>query len=890
MRVNWNKPAILWVLSVFVIVSCIYSYLLVGLPKLLNSDKMIAKYECFISEKVGFQVDIDDFQLKVNPDLSFEFDLKEISSLKDEIYINDLFYKSKVLSLKPAVFNADKLYLDLEKFKKVKKDKTKKNTSFDIENLPIPFVNISRANVKLNDKVSINAENVKSKKVDSRVETTLLAQVDLKNSVKPIIIGREGKIVYAKKWYLEGVSVEVGNLKLLFDGEGKKIYAKGLQLDGAELADTFLYFYKYRHPDKKNFLENFSNFKGYIDVDLAIDKNGFYGKCYGNDLKADFWTYKIPVSLPYTEFIFDKRQMRAKSNGKFGSEPVYTDVVIDGVATKTLHTVGNVKSRLTNNFTKKHFPIVSIQGNADAAVRYEVNNTVVDVDYSLDVPKNSNILSKYGNLDNIKFVRKIYAHTVKDGAEIKLNKVVYSLTDKGQQYDIFWGEGIFRKINKKFKPVEISFKTNGEISVGIIKSFIDNYFEQGRFSADLKYDFLKKAIKGSLVLKDLKRNDFLYMKNVNIDIIGNNIQMMLNGTFFDSPIRAKLVAKNNFNNGVVIDDIDINLDKYYVHRGNIDRVKSNLESEKSKTSAKKKKKRTTDYKFEIKRGKIRVGEIINPRFYLHDVVIKGNLKNNVVSFVVPETEYAKGSLSAIGKYNVANHSSDILFMATDIDSNEVATKFYNLPNQFQGSSYATLHFLSKNQLNEIRTESTFAIVDGFLPNLGDKEIIIDNPKKLKKFRFILKKYVNTPLSKICNIDFSKPNVFYSSLRGTFRTHNGVVRDIRVFSESNNLSMFIEGEYKIKTQEGNLVVWGRHNKAAEKKIKIFKVPLRLIYRVVFKPEKTYNINIDKINQIPPINADLKDESIFRVNVDGNLNSDNLKLKFNDIRKGGRVDKN
>ena len=126
MRVNWNKPAILWVLSVFVIVSCIYSYLLVGLPKLLNSDKMIAKYECFISEKVGFQVDIDDFQLKVNPDLSFEFDLKEISSLKDEIYINDLFYKSKVLSLKPAVFNADKLYLDLEKFKKVKKDKTKK--------------------------------------------------------------------------------------------------------------------------------------------------------------------------------------------------------------------------------------------------------------------------------------------------------------------------------------------------------------------------------------------------------------------------------------------------------------------------------------------------------------------------------------------------------------------------------------------------------------------------------------------------------------------------------------------------------------------------------------------------------------------------------------------
>ena len=97
---------------------------------------------------------------------------------------------------------------------------------------------------------------------------------------------------------------------------------------------------------------------------------------------------------------------------------------------------------------------------------------------------------------------------------------------------------------------------------------------------------------------------------------------------------------------------------------------------------------------------------------------------NIVNFIIPQTDYAGGILSAKGKYNVKSHASDINFYASDIDSNEVVTNIFNLPDQVKGSAYVTLHLISKNKLNDILAYATFAIKDGYLPKLGSKEFIL----------------------------------------------------------------------------------------------------------------------------------------------------------------------
>ena len=96
-------------------------------------------------------------------------------------------------------------------------------------------------------------------------------------------------------------------------------------------------------------------------------------------------------------------------------------------------------------------------------------------------------------------------------------------------------------------------------------------------------------------------------------------------------------------------------------------------------------------------------------------------------------------------------------------------------------------------------------------------------------------------------------------------------------------MFIEGDYDVDSEHADFCIWGRHNKTEEKKIRIFKIPLTLIYRVIFRVEKTKGAYKAKLAQIPPIKIKPMDiESIFKVSICGNLNEGNVKVQLKDLR--------
>ena len=70
--------------------------------------------------------------------------------------------------------------------------------------------------------------------------------------------------------------------------------------------------------------------------------------------------------------------------------------------------------------------------------------------------------------------------------------------------------------------------------------------------------------------------------------------------------------------------------------------------------------------------------------------------------------------------------------------------------------------------------------------------------------------------------------------------------------------------------------------AEKKIKIFRIPLSMLYRLIFRSEHTKDIYQDKIKMIPEIKAKPSEMSIFKVNIDGDLNSNNLNVKMKNLK--------
>ncbi len=847
-------------------------------PKILNSSAAIKKYEQILSEKTGVDVFIDGFKFVLHKNLAFDITVSKIEA-KDKntqiIYFNNVEFHSRIFAKRPDKLNIETIYLDFEKLKpKLDKNKKAGGGSLNINYLPV--INIREAFVRFDDKSNIRFKNVHSEKVDGTVFCALTAYLTVPYSPEPIIIGEDGYLYFTKDVNFEDFTLRYKNSKLNLSGTINNLNFNGKDLSVYDLKNFFVFFYHTKHNGKRNFIENFTNMTGSLDVDLNFSKKGLSGKCFAHNLKADFSKYKIPVSLPYVRFNFNGRDMRAAATGTFGGEKVYTDVWLKGIATKSVDVKGNVKSKLSANFTKKYFEPVQIQGLADAAVKYHTHDGKVDIEYILGVAPDSNLVSKFGSLNNTDKYRQISAKTLKIADKLYLKSYDYSFLNNAVKEKLLLGDGLFEKISGHFKPAFFSLNTNGKVPVLLVESFVDDYLKSGTFDGSLKYDFKKKIVNGKFSLYDTHHEDFMYIKQADVSAINDKLNVNINGSFFNSPITMKLVVANRFKRDILIDDIDINLDRFNVKRGNISTVKTSFQNSQASRSQSKK-----GYNFDVKKGKIRVGQIYHPKFFLHDVEILGSLHNNIVDFTIPETEYASGLLSAVGKYNVKRHSSDIHFLASDINSNEVATKIFNLPNQFEGTGFATLHLKTKNKLNNIHAHATFAIEDGFLPKLGSREIIINASNKKTPLLF-LKRTFKFTLSKITNIDFSKPNVFYSDLNGSFILDDSCVHNVKIFSQSDYLSLFLSGHYDISSQIGDIAIWGKHDKVAERKIKIFKIPLSIIYKLVFRKEHSKELNNDMIKQIPSIKADMAQTGLFRVRVKGNLNADKLDIDFKDIR--------
>ena len=855
----------------------LYSFFLYVLPIIISSSIITTKIEEYLSKNTNIEVILDGLKLKTHYDLSANIYIKKIiiNNKKEEIIESDnLNIKFLLISKEITQISADYIYIDKNSVDNLLKKRNKTTINNKLFTI-LPQINIKQTVIHIdnsNIKSNISLKNIETKtNKDNEKQSQYLSfegeihSDDLKETLK---IKSSNNIIYRNN-KIEIDNIEISGKDLLLKLNGNiyidtqiyELHLIGNNLSINTIENSALYFLKQKNPNKI-FLENFNNFSGLADIDLKINNKGMFGKSRIKKIGANIILFNIPVLLNDFTLYFNEKEINASAYGKIGNEKVYADFNMQNFDSKKRLIYGSVHSLLSNEFTKQYMPDFIIEGKVDTNLKYYIKNSIPEITYLLKIKKGSNLNYKNASLEITDQNRRVLVRTIKKGPKLYINSYDYSIQDGSNIKNIVKGEGLFEKVQGKMKPQYITFKTIEPTPVNFTGSF-GKMLNGGMFTGDMKYDFNKKLLTGNFNLEKSNYKDF-FIENAAISANEKNMIISAFGMYKNEHFESSIDMNNNFNETIIINDIEFILDKYkFENSKNINRNKIKIP-----TNVKEK-------KYTIKQGKIRVNKLSKDKIVIENIEILGELKNNIINFYTQEAKFANGTLSANGSYNIGEEISIIDFEAENIDSNEVATMVFNLPGQIEGIASAKLHAKIKSNFDEIKANASFAIKNGFLPKIGSTEFIIKRANKSKK-------PLKVRLSDIINIDLSKSTALKSDLNGTLKIHNSELKDVEIYTKQKYLSLFIEGNYNIEKENARIKMWGKYNKNAQKRIKILFIPLSVIMKIIFKPEPTMHIYKKQLNKIPCIQATENETEFFRVKILGNLNNNDLKVDLKSIQ--------
>ena len=855
------------VIAVYLCVICV-------LPPIINSKTAVNKLQSLIHNKTGAEINIIGLNLKISPILTVVLHIDSIDAKNNSASVADiknLSLKHKLLQNRLTLVSADNIFIDGNCLKKLKKEgKKKRKGKFDHKKIPEIYI---KNLVYKSDELSINAENIDTN--DNFL--TLKAAINIPFLKETLKLGESGSLQVTKnELRANKFKITLGNSNLYLDGilanknNSPDLDIIGEKLPVSEIMPALLHFQKSKDPSKK-FIENFKNFKGAVYVNLKLNKDGIWGTCIGNDLRATAVWFDIPMYSKEAVFNFKGKTVDSIAEGILGNENfTHTLNITDLLTPQKKLVVGTLKTTLTPRFNS--VPNLTILNSVNVNLVYKIKDRKPDVYYDIDIPANSDLIYNSFYLGLRDYKRKIHANTFKDNNDLYLKEYKYSYSDSDKENVILSGDGLFMKhIDKsnpdKFVPQYLTCHTNGYAPISVTGSFGEKV-RGGEFKGDLKYDFKNNQVLGTFDIMHARHKAFLIDR---AHVVSNNgvFNITSNGLYKGEKYSAELNAKNNIHGETLIYDMKLFLDKLVFETtpdGN--KLRGKPEGKPKKLDSKEFSKKVKDIDLTINNWKIVINEIKRDSFVLKNVQLIGSLKNHIFDFNMRDLNFADGIIHAKGVYDFAKDTSNMTFEAKNINSNKVAEMTLNLKDQIDGIANAKVDISAKHMFRFIDAHCAFAVKEGFLPKLGDTELMIKNSKY--------------KLSNIVNVDLSQKDLMKDDIKGSFDVHNTELKNIDITTWHELSAMYLEGSYEMEKQLADLQLFWKYSKEAPKGIKIFCVPLSLILKVAFRPEHSKEVYQSELSKIPGIKADEKNTLYYRVRLNGDINNGKIDLKLKEIR--------
>ena len=836
------------------------------LPQIVNSDTMQKEFSHFVNKKSGVETTITALNLKISPKLIVTLKIDNFDSRYKKVSVLNLKNVSisyKLLQKQLSSVNADNIYIDGDWLKQLPKQKPKKNKKeFSLDNFPKTHVSKF---VYKSDNINIYAHNIETRNDILQLKMVINTPY-LKETLR---IGDSGNFqIVDNKLKANKFKITLGNSNLYLDGilidknKTPDFNINGTNLPASEIMATILHLQKLKEHERK-FIENFHNFRGTADVNLKLNKDGIWGTCTANNLGAEAW-FDIPLYFKKAVFYFRGQKVDSTAVGTLGKEKVVHILKItDMLNPRKKLVIGEMDTTLTKKF--KYVPNLIVLNSVKVNLVYKLKLRKPDVYYNIDIPEGSDLIYNSFYLGMRDYNRKIYGNTFKDNSNLSLRKYKYSYFTPNKENIVISGDGLFIKnIDKndpdKFVPQYLTIRTNGYAPTSVIGAFGEKV-KGGEFKGDLKYDFNLNQVLGTFDIIKARHKAF-HIDQAHIVAKDGVLNITSNGLYKGEKYLAELKAKNNISGETLIYNMKLFLDKL------IFETTPDTKKKPQKTNPKEFTKKVHNSGITINNWEIIINEIKREAFVLKNVKLVGSLKKHIFDFNMKELNFADGIVRANGIYNFAKDTSQMTFVAKNINSTKAANMMLNLQNQIEGTANTKVSLNAKDMFRYLDAHCDFEVNEGFLPKLGDTEFMI----KKSKYK----------LSDIINYDFTKKELMQDDIKGSFDVHNTEINNINITTWHRLSAIYLKGNYEMEKQYADLQLFWHYSKEDQKGVRIFGIPFSLILKVVFRPERSKELYSSELSKIPKIDATDKNSNYYRIHLKGDINNNKTTLILKEIR--------
>ncbi len=741
----------------------------------------------------------------------------------------------------------------------------------------------------------------KAKSVDFITDKAYALMNFIPDNSESSLKAKSGKVIMENsKVKIENVNAELFDSTLKINGEVKNIdklnpiynldiIADNLNLENLKNINNI----KIVPENIKSIFSQFINYRGFANIKLEIKQNILNGILQFNKPQFQHKETNIPFIFDDFNIYFRNNKLMLNSiSGNIAEIPIFGNFTISEIY-KNPQINGYFTSKLTNNFIKSYLPEeigrkINISGdiNISAEVKGFLENIFIipkitlfpEADVMIDGVSLGEISDKreYNGKINIKNDKIIIN---------KLDYIKYISSQNNKVYPIVFAtiDGVLKRNNNNIEPQELNIKTNKNLSAKVLNIFLKKpMLQQGTFSCNLNYIFEEKTkkakIKGNMDCRniDIPLFDTL-IKNIRLKADGNNINVNLFGFINDSKIFIESIMENNISNKIQVNSLKITADQI-----DNDKLLRSLSKARQAMNTNNEINNIDLSGINVKKGFLDIKKLIIKSLVAENFTGDFNIdKDGIFSADNINVNVGDGKINGKISYDLTSSDLKGNFELSNVDANYVAETLFDGENQIYGNSNGKLILETKGITEEEIIKNLngfiyFDISDGRMPKLGSLEYL------LRASNIIKSGITGFTINSVLELLNLVKTGYFSNINGSCTIKNGIAENIEIFSEGENLSLYIHGKYDISKTHADMEILG---KLSRKISTIFGTIGNTSLNTFFKlipgismldfSRKDF---IEDVEKIPSFTGGDYDSRTFQAIINGNINESGYVQSF------------